>query len=127
MSGLCLWRLALVGEAYEGRLVPSAGLGGESLGVVDSGLESSGAGRGTAVRGDVRRLLGAEDSILRTSHLVHGNRRVLIHEIHPFDASITSPAVFVEHGVVGVVGELFVNLEMWGALCATFEILAVEW
>lgn len=61
MSELYRSRVALVGEANEGRLGDEAGRGRASRGVVDSG---SGWGwRATAVRGDVRRLLGAEVSI----------------------------------------------------------------
>jgi hypothetical protein len=55
MSGLCLPRLALVGDANEGRFGDAPGTGGDSVGVVDS--------TGTDVVDDVLRRLGAEISI----------------------------------------------------------------
>ena len=59
MSALYRSRVALVGEANEGRLGDEPGRDKASRGVVDSG---SGC-RAMAVRGDVRRRLGAEVSI----------------------------------------------------------------
>lgn len=59
MSGLCRSRLARVGEANDGRLGNDPAGGSASRGVVDS----VSGWTGTAVRGDVLRLLGAEVSI----------------------------------------------------------------
>ena len=59
MSGLYRSRLARVGEANEGRLGDEPARVGASWGVVDWGSGCT----GTAFRGDVRRRLGAGDSI----------------------------------------------------------------
>lgn len=59
ISGLNRSRLALVGEANEGRLGDEPARGRASRGVVDSGA----GWMGSAVRGEVLRRLGAEVSI----------------------------------------------------------------
>ncbi len=63
ISGLYRSRVARVGEANEGRLGDEPGCGRASRGVVESVGPGAGAGIAAAVRGEVRRLLGAELSI----------------------------------------------------------------
>jgi hypothetical protein len=85
MSGLYRLRLARVGEANDGRLGDDPAGGRPSRDAVDSGSGCT----GTAVRGDVLRLLGAEVSIATQLYcpLYAHSRRQCRREISVDDAS----------------------------------------
>jgi hypothetical protein len=93
ISGLKRSRLARVGEANEGRFGDEPGRGRGSRGVVD--WASASGSMATAVRGDVLRLLGAEDSIAGqlSFWLVAHGRNLIQREIPVNDASRSSGLV----------------------------------